>query len=247
MYNNMESNKHSIPDLLSFVRVRISEAHGRTHRDHEPRLVAVSKTKPVEMILCAYENGQRHFGENYIQELVEKSQHPLLTDLDIHWHFVGHLQRNKCNSLASVSKLCVVETVDSERLATTLDASWKRKGRNRKLKLFVQVNTSREESKHGCQVFKVPALVKHILGTCTRLEFRGLMTIGQSGHDYSLGPNPDFECLVETRREVCRQLGLSIDSVELSMGMSGDFEEAILAGSTSVRVGTAIFGFREGK
>jgi uncharacterized pyridoxal phosphate-containing UPF0001 family protein len=90
-----------------------------------------------------------------------------------------------------------VETVDSERLASSLDTSWKKRGVSKeKLKVFVQVNTSSEDSKHGCPPSKV---VRHILEKCDSLEFRGIMTIGRIGHDYSSGANPDFVCLVETR------------------------------------------------
>ena len=250
----MADNDHPVVVTLASVQGKVLEAYQNylslkpTTTPKEPRLVAVSKTKPVELIFCAYENGgQKHFGENYVQELVEKANHPLLSRLDIRWHFIGHLQRNKCNNLTSLPNLWAVETVDSKRLATTLDTSWKRRGYQRKLNVFVQVNTSGEESKHGCRSSEAPSLVKHIMESCDSLEFRGVMTIGQMGHDYSTGPNPDFDSLTSTRREVCRQLGLEIDSVELSMGMSADYEEAILAGSTNIRVGSTIFGAREPK
>ena len=234
---------------LASMRARVSEAHRKCPPSQkEPRLVAVSKTKLPEMVLCAYKNGQRHFGENYVQELVEKSSHPLLVGLDdIQWHFIGHLQRNKCNNLTRVPNLWAVQTVDSERLATTLNTSWKKTGQGQKLSVFIQVNTSGEESKHGCLSSKATDVVKHVLEACDCLEFCGLMTIGQFGHDYNSGPNPDFECLIETRTEVCKNLTLDEKAVELSMGMSADFEEAISVGSTSVRVGSSIFGTREQK
>lgn len=212
-----------------------------------PRLVAVSKTKPVEMIVCAYEQGQRHFGENYVQDLVVKSQDPLLVDLDICWHFIGHLQRNKCNNLAACPHLWAVETVDSERLASSINASWGKMGYDKRLSIFVQVNTSGESSKHGSASDAVIDTVRHVINSCNHLEFLGFMTIGRTGHDYSIGPNPDFECLVQIRKEVCDELGLSMDKVELSMGMSSDFEQAIYSGSTNVRVGSEIFGSRETK
>lgn len=236
-----------ISGALQSVRERATEAHKKsTIPGHPfPRLVAVSKTKPAELILEAYHNGQRHFGENYVQELVEKSNHSLLVGLDdIRWHFIGHLQRNKCNSLTAVPHLWCVETVDSERLASTLDASWKKRESKDKLKVFVQVNTSSEDSKHGCPPAKTSEIVRHILEKCASVEFRGIMTIGKIGHDYSSGANPDFVCLLEMRERVCREVGLRVDQVELSMGMSADFEQAILAGSTNIRVGSTIFGAR---
>lgn len=210
----------------------------------EPRLVAVSKTKPPELVQWAYESGQRHFGENYVQELLDKAQNPALASLDIHWHFIGHIQRNKCNNLTSIPGLWIVETVDSDRLATALDSSWKKKQSNHRLKIYLQVNTSSEESKSGCQPADISHLVRHVQDNCTSLEFCGLMTIGRIGHNYDSGPNPDFEILVKTREKLCSQLGLDIGSVELSMGMSADYEHAVTAGSSNVRVGSVIFGVR---
>ena len=107
-----------------------------------------------------------------------------------------------------------------------------------------QVNTSGEDSKHGCPPPKTSDIVRHILEKCDSLEFRGIMTIGRIGHDYSSGANPDFVCLVEMRESVCRDVGLRTEQVELSMGMSADFEQAILNGSTNIRVGSTIFGTR---
>lgn len=237
-----------ISGALQSVRERATEAHKKsTIAGHPfPRLVAVSKTKLAELVLEAYHSGQRHFGENYVQELVEKSNHALLVGLeDIRWHFIGHLQRNKCNNLTAVPHLWCVETVDSERLASSLDTSWKKRGvSTEKLKVFVQVNTSSEDSKYGCPPARTSEVVRHILEKYESVEFHGIMTIGKIGHDYSLGANPDFVCLVETRERVCREVGLRADQVELSMGMSADFEQAILSGSTNIRVGSTIFGAR---
>ena len=211
-----------------------------------PRLVAVTKTKNVKQIKTAYDAGQRHFGENYAQELLEKATNPLLVGVaDIRWHFIGHLQTNKCKTLVSVPNLWMVETVDSKKLANALNSSWSRQNIDCKLKIMIQVNTSKEQSKSGCQPEEVVHLSQHIWGLCPKLELCGLMTIGKVGHDYILGgPNPDFIILKELRAKVCSVLELEEADFELSMGMSGDFEEAIKAGSTNVRVGSAIFGTR---
>ena len=247
--NNEEvtENGVDIASALTSVRMRASEAHKKASSGQlEPRLVAVTKTKPPELVLEAYRQGQRHFGENYVQELVDKANHPLLVGLDdIRWHFIGHLQRNKCNPLTSVPHLWCVETVDSQRLANSLDASWKKRDSKEKLKVFVQINASSEDSKHGCLPDKAVEIVKHIAENCEHLEFKGIMTIGRIGHDYSCGANPDFVCLVETRQLLCKELGVREEEVEMSMGMSSDFEQAIEAGSTNIRVGSTIFGARE--
>ena len=181
---------------LKSVRTRASEAFKKTATvtvgQPSPRLVAVSKTKPPELVVEAYRSRQRHFGENYVQELLDKANHSLLVGLeDIRWHFIGHLQRNKCNNLTSVPHLWCVETVDSERLATSLDASWKKRNSKDKLKVFVQVNSSYEESKHGCHPDKASEIVRHVRENCEVLDFQGLMTIRKIDHDYSSGPNPD--------------------------------------------------------
>lgn len=118
----------------------------------QPRLVAVTKIKPVEDVIAAYEAGQRHFGENYVNELADKSSDAKLLAAceDVKWHFIGNLQRNKVNKLLAVRNLYVVESVDSQKLATALDNSWPNhrggSGQNR-LRVMVQVNTSREECK----------------------------------------------------------------------------------------------------
>ncbi|XP_062366544.1 pyridoxal phosphate homeostasis protein isoform X1 [Cinclus cinclus] len=226
----------------------------------QPRLVAVSKTKPAEMVMEAYSHGQRSFGENYVQELLEKaSDSRILSSCpDIKWHFIGHLQKSNVNKLIAVPNLFMLETVDSVKLADRVNSSWQKKGSSQKLKVMVQVNTSGEDSewlsvirpcafpgKHGLSPGDTTAAVEHVINKCPSLEFVGLMTIGSVGHDLSKGPNPDFQVLLSLRQEVCEKLNLPVDKVELSMGMSTDFQHAIEVGSTNVRIGSTIFGERD--
>ncbi|KAF7663925.1 hypothetical protein LDENG_00194580 [Lucifuga dentata] len=214
-----------------------------------PRLVAVSKTKPPEMVVEAYRQGQRNFGENYVNELVDKASDLLILEScpEIKWHFIGHLQKNNVNKLLGVPNLFLVETVDSVKLADKVNSSWQRlRGAStQRLKIMVQINTSGEQSKHGLPPEETVITVKHILSHCSALQFSGLMTIGRYGYDLSLGPNPDFQMLLSRRQEVCDSLKLPVEEVELSMGMSTDFEHAIEVGATNVRVGSIIFGNRE--
>ena len=207
-----------------------------------PRIVAVSKTKTIEDILTAYKAGQRHFGENYVPELKMKANDPQLVSLDIKWHFIGRLQSNKCNMLCALPNLYMVECVDSERLATKLDDCVKRLESPTPLKVMIQVNTSGEDNKSGCHPDVCLQLANHVITECRHLQLCGLMTIGRLGHDYTLGPNPDFECLLHCQSVISKATGRN--DLELSMGMSADYVEAIKAGSTSVRVGTGIFGTR---
>ncbi|CAH0394762.1 unnamed protein product [Bemisia tabaci] len=245
----------SLKENLNYVQVAIAAAVAkRPHKakEKDPRLVAVSKFKPKELIIEAYNAGQRHFGENYVQELVAKATDIEIMELckDIRWHFIGHLQKNKIKHVVVLPKLYLLETVDSAQMATSVNNSVNTiyaSQPDKKLNIMVQVNTSEEPEKSGISCSEVVDVVKHIHDTCPRLNFMGLMTIGEFGYDWSKGPNPDFLKLLVCRKNVCEALQLEEVDVELSMGMSDDYEKAIEMGSTNVRVGTAIFGAREPK
>ncbi|XP_048369368.1 pyridoxal phosphate homeostasis protein [Sphaerodactylus townsendi] len=235
---------------LRTVKEQVQQAAARRPQSLpalQPRLVAVSKTKPAEMVIEAYNHGQRSFGENYVQELLEKaSDSKILSSCpEIKWHFIGHLQKGNVNKLIAVPNLFMLETVDSVKLADRVNSSWQKKGSLERLKIMVQVNTSGEDSKHGLPPGDTVTTVAHIMQKCPNLEFVGLMTIGSFGHDVSQGPNPDFQMLISLRQEVCEKLHIPIEKVELSMGMSTDFQHAIEVGSTNVRIGSTIFGERD--
>lgn len=216
---------------------------GRVAPPEQVRLVAVSKLKAAEMLVAAYEAGQRHFGENYVQEVLEKA--PRLPQ-DVHWHFIGHLQSNKVNVLVKgCPGLVCVETVDTEKLAHALNKAVQARGLPGKLRVMVQVNTSSEESKSGVTPDGCLELCTLIFKDCDALELAGLMTIGAP--DYSGCRTEDFQTLHRCRQEVAVALDLEPSSLELSMGMSNDYEQAIIEGSSSVRVGSAIFGARPPK
>ncbi|KHN33004.1 Proline synthase co-transcribed bacterial like protein [Glycine soja] len=220
----------TIPNMVN-IRGRsvVSEANGS--------IVTIAAIE-VSALREVYDAGLRCFGENYVQELLQKA--PQLPD-DIQWHLIGNLQSNKVKPLiAAVPNLACVETVDDKKIANFLDRAVANVGR-KPLKVFVQVNTSGETSKFGVEPALCVDLVKHITN-CPNLEFSGLMTIGML--DYSSTPE-NFETLSNCRSEVCKALGISETQCELSMGMTGDFEQAIEMGSTNVRIGTAIFGARE--
>lgn len=253
-----------------------------THGSTPPRLVAVSKLKPASDILALYNLGYRHFGENYPQELISKSA---VLPRDICWHFIGTLQSNKAKALVSGvgESLWVVETLCSEKTAGILEkAVASRLGTTEKqdvpmekrLKVYIQVNTSSEDVKSGVDPLPSAAnadlashelvkLATYILTSCPHLHLLGLMTIGSLQSSTSTHPNPDFQTLHTTRDELFKYLtttsaaGLSeearnrlpasADGWELSMGMSSDFEDAVKQGSAAVRVGTKIFGERPKK
>lgn len=231
-------NEHDVTTALESVRSRVNKAKADAGRE-DVQLVAVSKTKPMELLRAAYDNGQRHFGENYVQELVSKAEQ---MPSDIKWHFIGPLQTNKAKALASIANLHVVETVDREKAASALEKAVVNVGRDTPLNVMVQVNTSGEETKSGCVPGDSIQLARAIVNDCPHLRLVGLMTIGAP--DTSDEPAA-FKILKEERDAVAQALGSSVDSLQLSMGMSGDFEAAIKMGSNSVRVGSTIFGARE--
>ena len=236
---------------LADTLARVAQASSRAARPAPARLVAVSKTKPVPQLMECYDAGHRDFGENYVQEIVEKAA---VMPLDVRWRFIGHVQSNKAKALVKgVPGLVTVETVDSVKLANKLDAAVKDRAEERmkafksdanpKLGVMVQVNTSGEESKFGVEPGDALALAKHIHESCGSLKLEGLMTIGMP--DYTSRPE-NFDALKKCRDEVCAGLGVSDPTnLELSKGMSGDFEAAIEMGSDNVRVGSSIFGARE--
>lgn len=240
----MMESATDISQNLQSIRSRIETASKGSNKP--VRLVAVSKIKPIEDIITAYESGQRHFGENYVQELDEKAHSEIIHSKcpDIKWHLIGHLQSNKAKKVALLPNLYAVETVDSVKLANILNKSVN-PDCSVKLNILIQVNTSSEEQKSGVMPDKLCETFSQIQKECVNLNILGLMTIGS--YEASANPdeeNPDFKKLNECRDDLCAKLGLESDSVELSMGMSHDFEQAIQMGSTNVRVGSSIFGAR---
>ncbi|CAE1281248.1 yggS [Acanthosepion pharaonis] len=238
-----------IEQALKNVTQRMKQAllkRPEAHLQIPPRLVAVSKTKPPEMIITAYNNGQKHFGENYIQELESKGNDSNILEQckEIKWHFIGNLQRNKINKLLNTPNLFMVETVDSKKLATALNTACQNRKRETPLSVMVQINTSGEETKNGCDPEEAGKIVKIIRDECPNLKLEGLMTIGAYNHDLSKGPNPDFQKLLQCQKKICEEFHLNPADLQLSMGMSNDFEHAIEVGSSSVRVGSLIFGAR---
>merc|ERR1719187_226337 len=236
----------SVTENLALISSRVAAAFAAKNAGQPPRLVAVSKTKPKEMIIEAYNAGHRHFGENYIQELVDKSGDEEMLEKcpEIKWHFIGNCQTNKAGKLMKCPNLSIIETVTSTKLASKLNSQV---GKNSQIGVFVQVNTSGEANKNGLEPSEVVETVKFILEKCPNLKFSGLMTIGNLGNSLSAsntGENPDFSTLSQIRKEVSEATNISEDEMELSMGMSNDFEEAIKMGSTNVRVGSSIFGAR---
>jgi len=227
----------SIASNLADIRARIASAAQSAGRDPSSvRLIAVSKTFPLDAVREAYDAGQREFGENRVQEGLQKIERS--ADLSIRWHLLGHLQTNKARKAASA--FAMIQSVDSVELLQKLDRGATDEGRTPEL--LIQVDLAGETTKFGSPPDEVPRIFEAATA-CRAARVVGLMT---------LPPLPDTP---EDARRWFRQLrelrdGWVASGVpsamlrELSMGMSGDFEVAIQEGATMVRVGTAIFGTR---
>ncbi|KAJ5580700.1 hypothetical protein N7450_007001 [Penicillium hetheringtonii] len=237
---------------LTAVTARISTAASTANTTKPIRLIAVSKLKPASDVLALHTApaSHTHFGENYLQELLEKSR---LLPRTIKWHFIGGLQSNKCVTLARDEEI----TASRERAISESETSHDRdltnsEGSDPRLRIYVQVNTSGESNKSGITPEAAPALARHIREKCPRLKLQGVMTIGAIARSQATTAeteNEDFLTLREARDRIVTELGLVGDEakLELSMGMSSDFEGAIALGSDQVRVGTTIFGDRPPK
>ena len=226
-----------IAENIRSVEHRIQAACARAgRRRDEVTLICVTKTMPVTDLQEAYDEGQRNFGENRVQEITEK--YPLLPD-DIRWHMIGHLQRNKVKYL--MDRVVMIHSVDSASLARTISKEAVKAGRT--MDILLEVNAAGEESKFGLSYEEVLPLVREI-APLPGLHICGLMTVAP----YTDDPETNrefFKKLRDLSVDIDRQ---SIDNVSmhtLSMGMTGDFEVAIEEGATHIRVGTAIFGKRD--
>ncbi len=231
----------TIQDIISAnlaeVRDRIGRAAARAGRPLSAiRLIAVSKTHPVEAVLCAVRAGQTEFGENRVQDALEKIAQS--ADKAINWHLVGHLQSNKARKAAEA--FACIHSIDSPELLQRVDEAAGMV--NRRPDLLIQVDLAGEPTKHGAQVDQLRKLID--LGSaCRAARVVGLMVLPPLTPDPE-ATRPYFRRLREMRDELGRD-GVDPSMLrELSMGMSHDFEVAIEEGATLIRVGTAIFGSR---
>jgi len=216
---------------------RVREAASRAGRDREEIvLIAVSKTKPVELVLELAEAGVKDFGENHAQELVQKYD---VIHEGINWHFIGHLQRNKVKYV--VGRACLIHSVSSLRLAEEINKESLKKGVVSDI--LLEVNIADEETKSGISDEEAEALLRAV-SVFPAVRVRGLMAIAPPVDDPE--ENRGYFRQMRELKDRLNGLGLpNVDLTELSMGMTGDFEVAVEEGATMVRVGTAIFGERQ--
>lgn len=226
-------------DLLENLRnveERITQACIRSGRKREEvTLIAVSKTKPIPMLETIYRAGIREFGENKVQELCEKADN---LNSDIHWHMIGHLQRNKVKQV--IQKACLIHSVDSLRLAEQIELEASKC--NRIIPILVEVNVAQEETKYGISLSETLEFIQKI-ADFAHIRVKGLMTsapyVSNSEENREYFKNL-FQLYIDIQKK-------NIDNVDmeiLSMGMTNDYEIAIEEGATHIRVGTGVFGER---
>ena len=222
---------------LQEVEHNIQEACKKTNRSRdEVTLIAVSKTKPVSMLKEVYDLGVRNFGENKVQELSEK--YPQMPN-DMKWHLIGHLQTNKVRQV--IDKACLIHSVDSVRLAETIEKEAAKK--DIIIDVLLEVNVAEEESKFGFKVNEVLSAIE-IIATFPHVRIQGLMTIAP----FVENPEENRSIFASLQKLSVDISNKNIDNVNvdiLSMGMTNDYQVAIEEGATMIRVGTGIFGERE--
>ena len=226
---------HDIRSNLQRIHEQIRQAAEAAGRDpHDVRLMLATKTQSVETLREALAADEHLFGENRVQELVPKVD--ALTDAEITWHFIGHLQTNKVRDV--VGRASCIQSIDRVSLADEVQRACQK--RTTTIDVMIEVNTSGEASKHGVAPDEVWSLIDHV-SACTALRIVGFMTIGALSEDEAT-VRKCFVALREIRDAYDAKYGTRS---ELSMGMSSDLAWAIAEGSTIVRVGTAAFGVRD--
>lgn len=226
-----------VTENLKTVHERMLVACSKSNRNpDEVTLIAVSKTKPIEMLQEAYDAGIRCFGENKVQEIMDKYE---VLPKDIKWHMIGHLQRNKVKYI--VDKVDLIHSVDSLKLAQEINKEALKK--QVIVSILIEVNVAKEDSKFGTTLDKCMELVQEI-SQLPQIRIKGLMTIAP----YVTNPEDNREIFKELKKLAVDIKNKNIDNVDmkiLSMGMTGDYQVAIEEGATMVRVGTGIFGERD--
>ena len=227
-----------LKENLEEVEEKIAKACEHAGRAREEvTLIAVSKTKPIEMLQEIYDEGIRDFGENKVQELTEKYE---VMPKDMKWHMIGHLQRNKVKYI--VDKVTLIHSVDSLRLAETISREAEKKGVT--VPILIEVNIAGEETKFGLSSKEEVISLTEQIAALPNLSVKGLMTVAPPVKD----PEENRPFFREIRQLSVDITNKNIDNVSmeiLSMGMTNDYTVAIDEGATMVRVGTGIFGARD--
>lgn len=225
-----------VKENLLQVRGQIKDACVRSSRgEDEVTLIAVSKTMPAELLKEAYDAGVRDFGENKVQEILEKA--PGLPS-DIRWHMIGHLQKNKVRHI--IDKVVLIHSVDSVELAAQIEREAAK--RDLSMEILLEVNVAEEASKYGFKVKEVPEAIQ-LISQFSHIRLKGLMTIAPFVEYPELNRDV-FKKLYQLCVDINRKNTDNMIMRVLSMGMTGDYQVAVEEGATMIRVGTGIFGTR---
>ena len=225
-----------IKQNINYIQQKIENATKKTTYSQPVTLIAVSKTKPIEDVLEAYNNGIRDFGENKVQELSMKYEQ---LPKDIRWHMIGHLQRNKVKDV--VGKAYLIHSVDSLRLAEEISKESVKK--NLDTDILIEVNIAMEDTKFGFSDYDSLLTILQDISILPNIHIKGLMTVAP----YTENPEENRCYFSKLKKLAVDIMQENIDNVKvdiLSMGMTGDYSVAIEEGATHVRVGTGIFGGR---
>ena len=226
-----------ICENIKDVQNRIQQAKDKSEYGQQVQLIAVRKTKPLSMLKEAHEAGIRDFGENKVQELVDKYEQ---LPKDIRWHMIGHLQRNKVKYI--VDKVYMIHSVDSYRLAEEISKEAVKK--QVQVHILLEVNIAGEDSKFGLSNFEETISLTKAVAKLPGICIKGLMTVAP----YTENPEENRVFFAKLKQLAVDIKNENIDNVSievLSMGMTGDYEVAVEEGATYVRVGTGIFGERD--
>ena len=222
MEEKLKLNYNTVLDQIKATKEKASSKKN-------PILIAVSKKRSVESIQVIYNLGHRIFGENYPQELLEKSKK---LPKDIEWHLIGHLQTNKVKKILEEIPNIIIESVDRidvvKKIAQYADIK-------NPTKVYLEINISNEDSKTGCPLEKIYEVIDEIIKNKDKLNLVGIMSLGK------IGDKQEFEKMIQIKNEICEKYGLNKDKFIASFGTSQDFQDAILSGSDEVRIGHQIF------
>lgn len=231
--------KDKLISNLNQVQENIKKAAAAADRNHkEVKLLTVSKNQDIEAIKILNEAGVEFFGENRVQELEEKNEKMMSDKIELDWHFIGHLQRNKVKYLMRMENCKMIESIDSLRLAKEVNKRAKKN--ERKIPVLIEINIAGDENKFGITPTKAEDFLKKII-KLENLKVEGLMTVLPY-----LDDSEKLRSYFKEMKNLFDQLSRNVIQLkELSMGMTNDYQIAVEEGATIVRVGTAIFGERE--
>ena len=227
MENISQEKKEKLSNNIKKVNDDIEKAKKEKNITKDIKLIAVSKKRKIEDIKIIYDNGQRIFGENYVNELLEKYEN---LPKDIEWHLIGHLQTNKVKHLVEKIPNIIIESVDSVKVAEAIN-----KHATQKIKVYIEVNIGNTETKTGADIKDIYNIAETIINKCEKLELIGIMSLG------NVNNLNEFKQMIDIKNDFCNKYNLNKEKFIASFGTSQDYYNAILSGSDEIRVGHTIF------